>query len=74
MSHGKNGCGRALFILWVGSAFALTKEEQRLANAGKAFEEIMSAPDKGIPGSVLEKADCIVIIPGMKKGGFIFRA
>jgi SH3 domain-containing YSC84-like protein 1 len=37
----------------------------------KAFDEIMSAPDKGIPGSVLDKADCIVIIPGMKKGGFI---
>ena len=31
----------------------------------------MSAPDKGIPGDVLNKAECVVIIPGMKKGGFI---
>jgi len=36
-----------------------------------AFNEIMAVPDKGIPGSVLEKAECIVIIPGMVKGGFI---
>jgi SH3 domain-containing YSC84-like protein 1 len=71
---GKMGVAAALFVLLVGSAFALTKEEERLANAGKAFEEIMSAPDKGIPGSVLDKADCIVIIPGMKKGGFIVGA
>jgi len=65
----------SLAILWVilsmGSVFGLTKEEERLANAAKAFDEIMSAPDQGIPGSVLDKADCIVIIPGMKKGGFI---
>jgi lipid-binding SYLF domain-containing protein len=56
----------------VGSAFTVTEEEQRLANAAKAFDEIMSAPDKGIPGGVMNKADCIVIIPGMKKAGFIF--
>ena len=60
-----------LFVLSVGSAVAATKEEQRLAEAAKAFDEIMKVPDKGIPGGLLEKADCIVIIPGMKKGGFI---
>jgi len=35
------------------------------------FSEIMSAPDKGIPDELLEKAQCIVIVPGMKKGAFI---
>jgi lipid-binding SYLF domain-containing protein len=65
------GFAAMLFVLWVGSASAVTKEEERLAKAAQAFDEIMSAPDKGIPGSVLNKADCIVIIPGMKKGGFI---
>ena len=28
-------------------------------------------PDKGIPGGVLNKAACVVVVPGMKKGGFI---
>ena len=45
--------------------------DERLANAAKAFDEIMSASDKGIPGSVLNKAECVVVVPGMKKGGFI---
>lgn len=45
--------------------------DERLANAARAFEEIMAVPDKGIPGSVLNKAECIVVVPGMKKGGFI---
>jgi len=66
------GVAATLLVLWVGPAFAVTKEEKRLANAAKAFDEIMSAPDKGIPGGVMEKADCIVIIPGMKKAGFVF--
>jgi lipid-binding SYLF domain-containing protein len=45
--------------------------QERLSKAGKAFAEIMSAPDSTIPKSVLDKADCIAIIPNMIKGGFI---
>jgi SH3 domain-containing YSC84-like protein 1 len=63
--------GTLLVVFGVASVFGASKEGERLANAAKAFDEIMSAPDKGIPGGVLDKADCIVIIPGMKKGGFI---
>jgi lipid-binding SYLF domain-containing protein len=43
----------------------------RLNAAATVMTEIMSAPDKGIPGDVLHKADCVAIIPGMKKAGFI---
>ena len=66
----KMGLAATLFVLAAGSAFAATKEEERLAHAAKAFDEIMSGKDN-IPKNVLDKADCIVIIPGMKKGGFI---
>jgi lipid-binding SYLF domain-containing protein len=31
------------------------------------FSEIMATPDKGIPEDLLEKAHCIVIVPGMKQ-------
>lgn len=34
----------------------------------------MSTPDKGIPQDLLEKAHCVVIVPGMKKGAFIVGA
>jgi SH3 domain-containing YSC84-like protein 1 len=60
-----------LVVLSAGSLFGGDKETERLANAAKVFGEIMAAPDKGIPGDVLDKADCVIIIPGMKKGGFI---
>ncbi|HEX6893895.1 MAG TPA: lipid-binding SYLF domain-containing protein [Bryobacteraceae bacterium] len=43
----------------------------RLAEAADMMTEIMGAPDKGIPQDLLEKAQCIVIVPGVKKGAFI---
>jgi len=44
---------------------------ERLDSAAEVMTEIMSAPDKGIPQDLLEKAECIVIVPGLKKGAFI---
>jgi lipid-binding SYLF domain-containing protein len=35
------------------------------------LDEIMAAPDKGIPDNIIGKADCIAIVPSLKKGGFI---
>lgn len=44
---------------------------KRLEESAAVFSEIMSAPDKGIPDELIEKAQCIVIVPGLKKGAFI---
>jgi len=44
----------------------------RLRESGTVFSEIMSAPDRGIPHELLEKAHCVVVIPGMKKAAFVF--
>lgn len=46
----------------------------RLDNAGKVLNEIMSAPDKGIPEEVLDHAKCVAVVPHMLKGGFVFGA
>ena len=46
----------------------------RLNEAASVFSEIMTSPDKGIPRDLLEKAHCIVVVPGMKKGAFIVGA
>ncbi len=43
----------------------------RLEKSAVVFQEVMSAPDKGIPQELLEKAECVVVIPGLKKGAFI---
>lgn len=46
----------------------------RLIDAADMMTDIMSAPDKGIPQDLLEKAQCIVVVPGVKKGAFIVGA
>jgi SH3 domain-containing YSC84-like protein 1 len=57
-------------VLCAANAFA-DEVSERLQAAATVMDEIMAAPDKGIPGDVLDKADCVAIIPGMKKAGFI---
>src|SRR5208283_2379841 len=47
-------------------AFAQDKEQDRVENAGKVMKEILNAPDS-IPQSVLDKADCVVILPSVVK-------
>jgi lipid-binding SYLF domain-containing protein len=43
----------------------------RLKTSAVVLTEIMAAPDKGIPDELLEKSQCIVIVPGIKKAAFI---
>lgn len=45
---------------------AQDKESDRVENAGKVMKEILDAPDS-IPQSILDKADCIVILPSVLK-------
>ena len=44
--------------------------QERLAETNQVFREIMDTPDKGIPQDLLEKANCVVIVPGMKQAAF----
>ena len=51
------------------SAFAAgdkAKIAARLQDAGTVISQIMSAPDKGIPGEILAGASCVVVIPSFK--------
>jgi lipid-binding SYLF domain-containing protein len=54
--------------------FAANDAAKRLNDSAEMLTEIMSAPDKGIPQDLLEKAQCVVVVPGLKKGAFIFGA
>ncbi len=44
---------------------------KRIQASADVLNEIMSAPDKGIPAKLLSSAHCVAIVPGMKKAGFI---
>ncbi len=47
-----------------------TTPDKRLRNAADAFREVMASPDKGIPQDLLDRAECVVIVPGLLKGAF----
>jgi lipid-binding SYLF domain-containing protein len=65
---------RAIPLILAASAtllLAAKKDDvERLQNAAQVFQEIMQAPDKGVPQPLLDKAECVVIVPGVKKGAF----
>jgi lipid-binding SYLF domain-containing protein len=50
------------------------KVEDRLEASAATIVDLMRASDKGIPQDLIDKAHCVVVIPGMKKAGFIFGA
>jgi len=59
------------------AAFAADREikvNDRLDASADTLIDMMRASDKGIPQDLLNKARCVVVVPGMKKAGFIFGA
>ncbi len=67
----------ALAGTFVVGAFAADREvkvQDRLDASADTLTDMMNASDHGIPRDLLDKARCIVVIPGMKKAGFIIGA
>ena len=50
------------------------KTLERVQQAGTTLDEIMSAPDNGIPDDILGNAECIAIVPSYLKGAFVVGA
>jgi lipid-binding SYLF domain-containing protein len=62
-------------ILLAGAVVVAQSEEAaRIRDAVTVLDEIMSAPDRAIPESVLERADGIAVFPGVLKGAFVIGA
>ena len=64
-------CSMVCGAMWAAEE---TKTNERLNDAAALFKEIMSTPDKSIPQDLLNKSHCIVMVPGLKKGGFVIAA
>lgn len=60
------GLALALVTMLAWNAAAQDKEQDRVENAGKVMKEIMDIPDN-IPQSVIDKADCVVVLPSVLK-------
>ncbi|MGH9477081.1 MAG: lipid-binding SYLF domain-containing protein [Terriglobales bacterium] len=82
MSRRTQMCGIAavaMLLVWVAPAWLRAQSTRsddaaRLQSAATVFQQVMATPDHAIPNEILEGAHCIAIIPGMKKGAFVFGA
>jgi SH3 domain-containing YSC84-like protein 1 len=85
LSRGKIGLKQAVWAVIVPMMFfamalpskaseTKTDVTERLDSSGKVLQEIMNAPDKGIPDEVLSGAKCIAVVPNLVKGGFVVAA
>lgn len=66
--------GAVMATLVAFPVFAQKTAADRLASATTDIKELMNASDKGIPQDLINKAECVVVIPNLKKGGFIIGA
>ena len=55
-------------------AFAQQVETDRVNEAARVLEEILAAPDKGVPEAIIEKAQAVVVIPSTVKGALLIGA
>lgn len=65
------------FALSTGNLWAASGRQdsiERLRMSSETLHAMINTPDKGIPEEVLNDAKCIVVVPNLVKGGFIFGA
>jgi len=64
-------CLLTVLMSFPASAFAADSEheQERVKEAGEVLKEILNIPDD-IPQDLLDKAECVVVLPSVKKGAF----
>jgi lipid-binding SYLF domain-containing protein len=71
MRHGKLYVALACLVsIAAAQASMSTAEIKRLQSSADVVRALRSVPDKGIPETIWEKAECVVVIPGLKKAAF----
>jgi len=58
-------------MLLCGSVQSFADESGRLQNAATVLQELRGTPDKGVPSELWEKAECVAVIPNVKKAAFM---
>ena len=57
-----------------GLALAQQAETDRVAEAARVLDEVLAAPDKGVPEAIIDMAQAIVVIPSTVKGALLIGA
>jgi SH3 domain-containing YSC84-like protein 1 len=64
----------ALCLCFAIPSFAQEKEDQRLQDSYTVLKEILATPDQGIPRDLLDKSECVIVFPSVKKAAFVLGA
>src|SRR5437773_9103451 len=56
-----------IFFMVAAMLFIDDKIADRLWEASKVVDQLVKAPDSDIPKDLLKKAECVAVIPGLKK-------
>lgn len=62
-------CFAVVLMLCVTAFAADEREQDRVKDAGVVLKEILNIPDD-IPQDLLDKAECVIVLPSVKKGAF----
>jgi SH3 domain-containing YSC84-like protein 1 len=69
---------RTIVVVACSALVAFAEDEsgglKRLQESAAVLREVMGIADRAIPQDLLDKASCIVIVPGLKKGAFVVGA
>lgn len=62
----------AFILVFCVNAKISNAEKERVTNAVDVLTQLLDTPDKSVPKDILDKCECIVVIPSVKKGAFVF--
>src|SRR4029077_3900618 len=62
----------AMLLIVVPAVAVDDKVADRLWEASKVVDELVKAPDSDIPKELLKRAECVAVIPGLKKAALGF--
>lgn len=61
----------AFVMLFCVNAKISSEEKERISNAVDVLNQLLDTPDKSIPKEIVDKCECMVVIPSVKKGAFV---
>ncbi len=70
----RSGALLALLFVLLAPAQSWAQVTARLEATVEVFDEVTTMSDKAIPSDLLKKAECVAIVPGLKKGAFVVGA
>jgi SH3 domain-containing YSC84-like protein 1 len=62
----------AFILLFCVNAKISNDEKERISNAVDVLTQLLDTSDKSVPKDILDKCECMIVIPSVKKGAFVF--